>query len=538
MSNYMFFSISLKTNRREGTSRLRRDSEPPRSMNPTFDPNRTRDDSYRESMAKFTQYRTNERSHRQTINTLPGTHSIGGAHAWHQMDEQTVRSARQMPQGERPFDDNAGHSPVNEFGGINSVDSSDTQAEYPSTAYRKRTDPRHAARRRPRHSMPTTSYKQKPRRAKPQAPTPNPIQERDEVKEFELLANHCYRDFDEDVSRSAHRSPPFHKINSIPFPGHDGTASVASSSDTSTSAGVAAPPTQPRKCPEKPKRLTLNNRSRKMLTEAHFTGAYNNFEMQSPFFSGDSSTSGYPTKPINSDEQPLSGYDSMDGDASSQATSTRYQIIRNKHGDEVEYALPCAGQQAVYHSSQPPSYATSADSVYRHGAYMADECARIINGIYERGAQATSESDRSACRKSGSDRSPPCRKSGRRVPITDLDKSTDSGRTFHDSDGTSKKGTSSMSPTTPSGSPNLIWQYYEHELPTSAGIVAPMSEFRPAAEESQGCRSTPLFYEHGTFRAADVMIRRYMERSDGAADYNEYGLITETAILREANVLR
>lgn len=527
MPNYLFFSFSLQTTNREGTSRLRRDSEPPRSIYPTFDPNRTRDDSYRESMAKFTQYRAHERHQRlSTINMLPGTISVA-VDAWHQSAGDTS-PPQQMLQNADAFDDNAGHSPVNEFDGMHSVDSSDNQAEYHTSVYKKRTDTRHGARRRPRHSMPVSAYKQKRRAPRPPSQS-HTIHERDEVKEFEM-ANRCYGDFDDDVPRTAHRSPPFHKINSIPFSGHDG-ASVASSSDTSTSLSTTARPNPPRKCPEKPKRLALNNRSRKMLTEAHFTGAYNNFEMQSPFYSGDSTTSGYPTKPVQHDEQPNSGYDSLDGDASSQSTSTRYQIIRNKHGDEVEYALPCAGQQAEYrHSSQPPSYATSADSMYRHDALhdaVADECERIINGIYERGAQASSASDRSSCRKSE-----------RRFPITDLDKSTDSGRTFHDSDGTSKKRSNSISPTQLTGSPNLVWEYYERVQQTSADIVAPMSEFRPATEESQGCRNTPLFYENGTFRATEATIRRYMQRSDDGDDYNEYGLITETAILRDADVLR
>lgn len=408
------------------------------------------------------------------------------------------------------------------------MSSSDNQEPYPLQASRKRPDQRYPGKRRPRHSMPTTVGSQKPRRVDPPPNESQTIHE-DEVAAFENA--HCFRNINVDLQRShVQRSPPskFFKQNSNPYPNHD-VVSVASSSDASSSMG---PPSRPpyvpsRKCPVKPKRLSINsNKSRTLLTEAHFTGAYKNFQVQSPFFAEDSSSSGFPTVPPQKSELKLSGYDTMDSQA------TRYQVIRNRRGEEVEYAIPCHSRQSDYSqtTSKLTSCATSADSMFAGTPVHSDateqfqtdgdECERIVNGIYDYGVRSNPN------RKSQ-------RRNRRRIPITDLDKSTDSGHTMRESNATSNVTKKSMSP-----NQCAIWEYYERMQECNSMIISPISEFRPANEESQGSRKTTLFFENGTFKSTACTIRRYYERDDDASsDYN-YALVTESAVLHDAEVLR
>lgn len=518
--------MTTNNQRREGTSRLRRDSAPSRSLHTSFDPNRTRDDSYRESMAKFTEFRAHERVQRlSTVPVIPESMVHPSNQTWHDQfsngDTDSVRRIKQNHTNSNDDDDDD-DSTINDSDSKYPISSSDTQEQYQVSAHRKRVDQRYPGKRRPRHSMPTTAYKPKPRRIKPPTNETHTIHE-DEVKEFENT--HCFRNINDDTQRSqVQRSPPskFYKQNSNPYPNHD-LVSVASSSDASSSMGPPSRPASlPRKCPEKPKRLTVNsNKSRTLLTEAHFTGAYKNFEMQSPFFGEDSSSSGFPTAPQQKSERKLSGYDTMDSQA------TRYQVIRNKHGEEVEYALPCHSQQSEYSQtiSKLTSCATSADSMFADEAFQVDpnECERIVNGYYEHGYRSNPS------RQS-------YRRNRRRIPITDLDKSTDSGHTMRGSNGTTKSKL--ISPNQRGATPNTIWEYYDRMQQCSSMIISPMSEFRPANEESQGLRNTTLFYENGTFKSTACTIRRYYERSDDVAGVKNYALITETAVLRDAEVLR
>lgn len=91
----------------------------------------------------------------------------------------------------------------------------------------------------------------------------------EEIEEFE--GAHCkYSDSVNDDDQSSYRSPPskFYKQNLNPFP----STSEASSLNTFCDMRPIH-----NKCPEKPKRLLVNSKqSRKLLTEAHFTGAYRN----------------------------------------------------------------------------------------------------------------------------------------------------------------------------------------------------------------------------------------------------------------------
>lgn len=367
-----------------------------------------------------------------------------------------------------------------------------------------------------RNSMPITSYQQKQMKK-----AHNTIRE-DEIKEFE--GAHCYGDVNDD-NQPTYASPPsrFFKPNLNPYPSNSLSSDVTSI--TSSEIKLAGS----RTCPEKPKRLNLNGRqSRKFLTEAHFTGAYKNFEIQTPYFSEDScSTFSLPVMG-KSKQRKLCDVNSLDDDNSSQSTSTRYQTILNKNGDEVEYALPCIDQQPEYQRFSKPMKCSASDDEF----FQEDpkECERILNENFEMDARESidEQHQRDSYRLRRS-----------RIPITDLDQSTDNSvNTLNELKETTSKFQQASNHLT--NAPNRIEQYYESMQRSCSDIIRPMSEFIESNDDnhSQNKGSIPLLFERGVFKGSNVTMRRYLDQVNTTDDFKDYALITETAIIRDMDVLR
>lgn len=485
----------------EGTSRKGRDSAPAEWINSNFDANRTRDESYRESMAKFTQYRTHER-HQRTSMTLP-LHESNSIH----FNDGNLNANH--------FGNNDNISIVTDFDGKYSNDTSNGDA----FLVVKQIESKYGAKRNPAHSMPTSSYKKNPRPHKNSNDTRN-IHD-NEVQEFEHA--HCFQDITDDTHRSFSSSPPpkfSYKENSNPYPNHD-LASAASSSDGSSTLDRNRS-NPPRERPKKPARSINSIKSRKLLTEAHFNGAYKNFQFASPFYSDSSTTSSFPSM-NRKNERKISEYGSLEDDATSQ--STQYQVIRNKHGEDVEYAVPYVSKHNEYEPGFTQQLSRMADAGNDNELFEEDPniCEQIVNDGYEHDIRA-SDLDLGSYQKDQ-----------RRFPITDLDNSCGSEHLMPESDATSICKPTSISPI-PTVDP--FSEYFERVQQFESIVFKPMDAFRPADEGRQGCRRNPLFYENGTFEGTDATLRCYSDELDSSEQSEEFAFITKMAFLRDADILR
>lgn len=169
------------------------------------------------------------------------------------------------------------------------------------------------------------------------------------------------------------------------------------------------------KCPEKPKRLSLQNskQSRKVLSEAHFSGAYQNFEIQSPFFSNGSSSDA--RKSIRKSSR-KSSQKSIHGKHSEPL------VVVNKYGEEVEYAMPYVDLPVYQRGQKLPNCFTSDDPILEGEIFNGnlEECERILDENFEINSNVSA----SMVRHGDADYRD--RQYGGRITITDLDKSIDS----------------------------------------------------------------------------------------------------------------
>lgn len=367
--------------------------------------------------------------------------------------------------------------------------------------------------RKPRHSMPATtsdSYLRSARRIQ-QTMDAQTIREED-IEKFEEA--HCMNSVNVD-EHSAYRSPPmkFYKQNLDPFMSNSETSSLHTLGDAQPMRG---------KCPEKPKRLLVNSKqSRKLLTEAHFTGAYRNFEIQSPYYSDTSSL----LSSVANQKQPPNSADSLNGDNSS--ALAHYQVIVNKHGDEVEYALPCVDIPEYQRRQKLPNCLTSDDSILAGEIFHEDP--KVCDQILSENFELTSKTSISM-----HEQIPANSQRNGRVMITDLDKSTDSVNTFDDLDNITGNGHASRTIDLHMRTPNRVLQF--HETMQCADIICLISEFE-SKRKMDSTFQTPLHYEWGIFKGTNVTVRKYADLP--IDDKNQdFTLIAETAIIRDAEVLR
>lgn len=519
-------------NKRDTTSR-RRESAPAQTLQ-SFDPNKTRDESYREKMAKFAEYRSNERSQRFSMgpNDVSAAYqSIIGENDNHLAEREqnhlpqrslSVQSKRiqNIEKGDEK-DHASSNANVNEHPRTKKISVQfhlNNGSDDSEISYKQQPPPP------PRHSMPASSqhlmYKQKSSKTKQSnGYDAYTIEEEESMNGFRAA---CDDDSIENDIYSNPISPPWkcNKINSNPYPTSHGPTST--SSEVSELMGNESRPIH---YPEKPKRLLLNSqqtrqRTRKFLTEAQTNGYFPNFEIQSPYYSDSSSTAlsfvGYKNEMRNSRET----LDSLNGESASQPN--RYQTITNKHGEDVEYALPCVEQHPQYQRHKFPEQ-FSIDEVFEEDPA---KCEELLN------QQLDSDTSGSTETQEDIPVLPP--KRGRHVMVTDLDKSSDS--LIQESLNTSKSDQQQekVDPATELHvrPVNPILEYFEKMH--SADFICLISDFIPIINDDNIMQRIPLYTQFGTFKKCDATIRRYHDQlSDPDLAY-----IAETAIIRDLDVLR
>lgn len=498
---------------RDNTIR-RRESAPPRPIQPQqFDPNKTRDDSYREKLAKFAEFRVNERSQRLSIepnDMCDAYHTIADDHVIERDTKKAQRSNSLNKTNRKENDDEPDHHHHHQHDRsrskkisvqfhLNGGTTDDSEISYKQNI--------------PRHSLPVSShhsmYKQKSRKSKHSTQLESHTIREEGIKAFEGAYSNGSIDDDDIYSNPI--SPPmkFYRQNSNPYPGNGLTSASSEISELTTSD------MHPMRIPDKPKRLMLNSKqSRKLLTEAHFNGFYRNFEIQSPYFSEDNSTVlSFPAYK-NDIRRSRDTFDSLNGESASQ--QGRYQVITNKHGEDVEYALPCIDQQPQYQRKKiAPKYAESDDLANEVFEEDPTKCEQLING--------NSDLD-----SSGSTTEPISLLNQDRVMITDLDKSTECSLNHENTTRECEQEPSleqhrSVFP---------IRDYFESMQ--SADIVCLISDFIPKRNDAEIVSRMPLYIQPGTFKKSDATIRKYYDQLNDP----DLSYVVETAIIKDLDVLR
>ncbi|XP_055305760.1 uncharacterized protein LOC129570238 isoform X2 [Sitodiplosis mosellana] len=512
--------------KKDGSKRTRRRESAPLQMFAKQKP--TSEEKLRNSLIRFTQFREHQRIERLSMgaNEVAAYHTISGD-APNYTDGNTTPTeqnhvAYQPPSTCPPKPYRSQGIPENR--------NESTQPPYNGRRTKKISVQFHLGEgtddsdmtlnhRNSRHSMPaivTNAYVRGMRR------TQNSIDSRtireEAIEEFE--EEHCMYNSDSvNDDQTSYRSPPmkFYKQNLNPYPSNSETSSLSTLAEALPIRGT---------CPEKPKRLLLNSKqSRKLLTEAHFTGAYRNFEIKSPYYSDSSSVFSAVEKQNHATTDTGSG---LNGDNASQLD--HYQVVVNKHGDEVEYALPCIDLPQYQRRQQLTDCFKSDDSTLADEVFDTDpkEFVRILSENFEM-ASNTSHSVHEEELMQGE-----YHRTNGKVMITDLDKSIDSAHTFDDLETVSRaerinEANSQMR------TPNRVLQF--HETMQCADIICLISEFNSMGRMEVQIE-TPLHFEWGTFKNAKVTVRKYADLSNDDEANKDFALIAETAIIRDAEVLR
>lgn len=470
----------------------------------------TTESAYRESLARFTRFRENERIHRLSMgaNEVAAYHSISNEPHSFSGESTTPTDQRHMhyvpstcpprPYHTQDISGNRNGMPHHDGHRIKKIsvqfhlngssDDSDLNINYGKS----------------RHSIATYGHRNAHHSADSRT-----IHE-EEIEQFEEA--HCMYSVSANASdeQTGYHSPPlkFYKQNLDPYP---------STSEASSLGTLCAPePPLRGKCPEKPKRLMLNSKqSRKMLTEAHFTGAYRNFEIQSPYYSDSSSVVSRNDQQPNHEQINANNFDRQ-----------RYQVIANQNGDEVEYALPCTADLPVFQRGQTlPNCFTSDDSILAGEIFNENpqECERILNENIE----VTSNASFSMHERVNAEYRDH-RGSGH-IMITDLDISTNTANSQIDL--TMCSNESAHEKSSYIRTPNRI-KHFQKAMKRVDIIVCSISDFK-SMEKMEAKLETPLHFEWGTFRRTNVTVRKY----DNGGN-NDLRLITEAAMIRDAEALR
>lgn len=272
-------------------------------------------------------------------------------------------------------------------------------------------------RKPPRHSMPANVTKSKRRQSK-QAPNPEIIHE-EEVREFEQA--HCYGNIDpaaDPIPVGQVSSPPmkFYKQNLDPYPTSEPTWANEGTkphrpkqlSYAKEVGGSSSQESTLRSCPEKPKRVLLKQNDghlKKELSNAHFSGAYKNYEIRSPFY-------GHLQRPVANDRTATmtSSTSNTNEDLFDNRQSSQYKVV-NKYGEVVEYTQPF---NEIPSTNKPFASDTCDLEVFcvdpRACEQMINDNFHFLNDV------GPHEIDRSQRMRRGS-----------HLQVTDLDKSNDSG---------------------------------------------------------------------------------------------------------------
>lgn len=474
------------------------------------------EEAYRESLIRFTKFRENERLQRLSMgaNELAAYQSISNDPASVSVESTTPTEQRtiQYPntcpsKSSRSQSVSGGRHDVSLHNGHRTKKIS---VQFHLSESTEESDVNYDNHRASRHSMPVmTSNGHSREMRRGQTSIDSQTIREEEIEEFE--GAHCtYGNSVNDDDQSSYRSPPtkFYKQNLNPFPSTSETSSLSTLCEAQAIRG---------NCPAKPKRLLLNSKqSRKLLTEAHFTGAYRNFEIQSPYYSDSSSVVSGVGK---------SNHRSFDADSLNDDKSTPpYQIIVNKHGDEVEYALPCIDMPEYQRRHKLPNCLTSDDSLLAGEVFNENlqDFDRILNENFEMSSKSSVSMHEEI---QTSHRSYRDHRQNNHVMITDLDKSTDSTNTIHDLDTTNRDDLQT----------NRI-SYFHQTMQHATDVVCMISDFNSAGK-MEAKIETPLHFEWGEFKTTNVTVRKYTDQPIGETN-SDFTLIAETAIIRDAEILR
>lgn len=416
----------------------------------------------------------------------------------------------------------------------------------------------------PRQSLPANmsknyiskAYKRKKTKGSANRVDPNTIHE-DEVKEFE--GYHCHNGFGEQSADVI--SPPmkFYKQNSNPYPmfgnenhidlgmdtmrGNGGSAGVGGVGGASTSGVPLRPSRSLQNCPVKPKRLLLKHqnmqKNTKELSDAHFNGAYQNYEVHSPYYEGKGRDFAVAVASELS-KNPASGKKS-DGTG---RYSPQYQAIINKHGDVVEYAIPYCEQRkrdTLAEFGEQQQQIAADDEEFQ---VDLEKCENIINQNFrflnaEKIFEATGEPGN---RSSLYNKRP--RKQNEQILITDLDKSLDSSKTldtkrqshdiFDELNSLSKWSENLSKCAEASKSQKDLLELFD--AVKASMPCCRLKELRSKVTVLHNTFASPVEIVSGTFRKTKVTLRNYLVADVQARD--ESMLIAAEAIKRDFEILR
>lgn len=478
------------------------------------------EETYRESLIRFTKFRENERQKRLSMgpSDMNGYHSVGND-VPNQMGEKTTPTDQRLIQQRpktcppKPYrtqnNANGRTDTAQQHNGYRRTKKVSVQFHLSeSTEESEVTYGSHST----RHSMPATPTNRYVRSARYGRNSIDSQTIREEgIEEFE--GAHCkYSDSVNDDDQSSYRSPPtkFYKQNSSPFPSTSEASSLKSFDEMKSNH---------MKCPDKPKRSMRNSKqSRRLLAEAHFTGAYRNFEIQSPYYSDSSSVfSAVPKRNFAATDA-----DSLTDDQS--LAPSHYQVIVNKHGDEVEYALPCIDMAEYQRRQTLPNCITSDDLAGEVFNENPADFERILSEDFEMSSSVSisMNDEMQTHHQNHRDQRP----NGRHVMVTDLDNSIEC-IDLNDTD---------MDCTKKEMQTNRIAHYHQ-VLSQQATIICSINDI-DSVGKMEAKLETPLHFEWGTFKTTDITVRNYFTPTNSNSTDDDYQLIVETAIIRDAEFLR
>lgn len=380
-------SVSLRE-KNDSTLHNRRESAPARTLR-EFDANKTRDDEYNKAMYKFNEWRANERNKRASMDR--SFRKNGRRHDSDREDSDAENSSAQFKSTQNrilvmestDLDDDV----VTAGGGDSYGSSQQTKCFEQIQPLQQK--PIYGG-RIPRHSLPANMNKHKNKRTKKLQLASSTIPE-DEVKEFETA--HCYENLGGgNGTRTPFNSPPikFYKQNSNPY-----AASTMSHTFDGSYDAASTKLSSQFTCPVKPKRIMLKQKNTSQLTKelsgAHFSGTYKNYEIQSPFYETESDrVNEKPIMGIRAAAMPSSSSNETGDERGSRSLRNRasgqYQVILNKHGDEVEYALPLVEHRQTngnqFRSMMSDVRYSSDAPNYDEEVFVEDplQCEQIVGG--------------------------------------------------------------------------------------------------------------------------------------------------------------
>lgn len=538
----------------DGSNSQRRQSAPPVPLKNS----NSRDEAYVEKMAKFIEWRNTDRQRRasEVTNSAMSIPSQQHHYPYPTDDSESIDNGLHPSDGgSSPIDDmltaRHGHLHTHITHGVDEVD----HAEATHNPAEHRFESKHRMGIPRQQSLPSNmskSYIGKAYRRKKKGPAPQPtadpnIIHEDEVKEFE--GYHCSDGFGDNGPQDNPLSPPmkFYKQNLNPYPlfaSDNASTNTQTIGGSSTDSGYVVDAKRLsanlQNCPAKPKRLLLKpqnmQKNTKELTDAHFQGHYRNYEVHSPYY--ESRQRDFGMASVVTDAR-----DNHDG--GSGRYSPRYESIKNKHGDVVEYAKP------FYEHRKRDSQLDFAShhQMQDEDDFLQDDiktCENIVNQNFGF-LNAEKFGDETYGNRSSLYTKRPRISTGP-ILITDLDKSVDSSKTLDDKRQSTVANDifeelNALSKWSHNASRcadnNIKTQRDLMELYNVVKASVPCcraKELRTKVTVLQNTYRSPIDITSGIFRKTKVALRNYSVDADSAK--SEQMALAAEAIKRDLEIIR